>query len=69
MLVAATSLRGRRASCSPVLETTAGKPGVETNDALTTGWALYGEPNPEVLGNSWPYWSWGNYVQWWHSTY
>ena len=29
----------------------------------------YGEPNPEVLSYSWPYWNWGSYVQWWHSNY
>lgn len=34
-----------------------------------TGWAQYGEPNPEILGYAWPYWNWGNYVQWWHDTY
>lgn len=26
----------------------------------------YGEPNPEVLAYSWPYWNWGAYVAWWH---
>jgi hypothetical protein len=29
----------------------------------------YGEPNPEVLAYSWPYWNWGSYVQWWHANY
>lgn len=29
----------------------------------------YGEPNPEVLSYSWPYWDWGTYVQWWHQMY
>lgn len=29
----------------------------------------YGEPNPEVLSYSWPYWNWGSYVQWWHANY
>jgi len=29
----------------------------------------YGEPNPEILSYSWPYWNWGSYVQWWHNTY
>lgn len=41
--------------------------GFETG--TTTGWAQYGEPNPEILGYTWPYWNWGNYVQWWHGTY
>jgi hypothetical protein len=28
------------------------------------------EPNPEVLDvYPWPYWNWGTYVAWWHSTY
>lgn len=29
----------------------------------------YGEPNPEILSYSWPYWNWGVYVQWWHNNY
>lgn len=29
----------------------------------------YGEPNPEVLSYSWPYWNWGVYVRYWHATY
>ena len=29
----------------------------------------YGEPNPEILGYSWPYWNWGAYVYWWHENY
>lgn len=43
--------------------------GVETPPGTTTGWAQYGEPNPEILGYTWPYWNWGNYVEWWHRTY
>lgn len=41
--------------------------GLETG--TTTGWAQYGEPNPEILGYGWPYWGWGSYVEWWHDTY
>ena len=29
----------------------------------------YGEPNPEVTLYLWPYWNWGNYVQWWHNNH
>lgn len=29
----------------------------------------FGEPNPELASYSWPYWSWGAYVIWWHITY
>ena len=29
----------------------------------------YGEPNPEILAYSWPYWNWGVYVRWWHDNY
>lgn len=35
----------------------------------TTFGIQYGEPNPEILSYSWPYWNWGSYVQWWHNTY
>jgi hypothetical protein len=28
-----------------------------------------GEPNPEILSYTWPYWNWGSYVQWWHDNY
>lgn len=27
------------------------------------------EPNPEILGYTWPTWNWGTYVEWWHSNY
>lgn len=37
--------------------------------SATTGGIQYGEPNPEILGYSWPYWNWGAYVQWWHSNF
>ena len=29
----------------------------------------YGEPNPEILSYTWPYWNWGLYVQWWYTNY
>ncbi len=29
----------------------------------------FGEPNPEIHQYLWPYWDWGAYVWWWHTTY
>ncbi|MCD4751840.1 MAG: hypothetical protein K8R40_02090 [Anaerolineaceae bacterium] len=29
----------------------------------------FGEPNPEVLSYSWPYWNWGFYCRWWHHNF
>jgi hypothetical protein len=29
----------------------------------------YGEPNPELASYSWPAWTWGAYVVWWHRNY
>ena len=38
--------------------------------AGTTYYSIqYGEPNPEILAYSWPYWNWGVYVRWWHDNY
>lgn len=28
-----------------------------------------GEPNPEIATYAWPYWNWGLYVRWWHTTF
>lgn len=35
----------------------------------STAWIQYGEPNPEIHSYLWPYWNYGNYVQWWHATH
>jgi hypothetical protein len=33
------------------------------------GWIQHGEPNPEIHRYVWPYWNYGNYVQWWHQNH
>jgi len=37
-------------------------------DGSTAYVIQYGEPNPEIASYSWPYWNWGAYVSWWHSS-